>query len=128
LPDSAHPAKSTGTESGVLSDTERLPDQLKSTIRELALVNLQVVGMLDAAADNIPAELSLVIRTAEVFPGDELIYSGLVSSRCSEMFAAIQHTNHGLLLRAVGKRGAVAVVSRPFDATALRCLLEAASA
>lgn len=112
----------------VLSDTERLPDQLKSTIRELALVNLQVVGMLDAAADNIPAELSLVIRTAEVFPGDELIYSGLVSSRRSEMFAAIQHTNHGLLLRAVGKRGAVAVVSRPFDATALRCLLEAAIA
>ena len=111
----------------ILSDTERLPDQLKSTIRELALVNLQVVSMLDAAADNIPAELSLIVRTAEVFPGDELVYSGLVSSRRTEMFAAIQHSTQGLLLRAVGKRGAVAIVSRPFDAAALRCLLEAAN-
>ncbi|MFM7834695.1 MAG: hypothetical protein ACKPJD_23085, partial [Planctomycetaceae bacterium] len=80
-----------------------------------------------AAADNIPAELSLIVRTADVFPGDELVYSGLVSSRRTEMFAAIQHSTQGLLLRAVGKRGAVAIVSRPFDAAALRCLLEAAN-
>jgi DNA-binding NarL/FixJ family response regulator len=112
----------------ILSDTERLPEQFKSTIRELSLVNLQVAGMLDTAADTIPAELSLVIRTAEVFPGDELVYTGLVTSRRSEIFAAVQHSVHGLLLRAVGKRGAVAVVHRPFDAAALRCLLEAANA
>lgn len=111
----------------ILCDTERLPDQLKTIIRELLLVNVQVAGMLDSAADTIPAELSLIVRTAEVFAGDELAYAGLVTGRRSEIFAAIQHTAKGLLLRAVGKRGAVAFVNRPFDAAAFRCLLEAAA-
>jgi DNA-binding NarL/FixJ family response regulator len=108
----------------ILCDTERLPEQLKSIIRELALVNLHVAGMLDAAADTDPAELSLIIRTAEVFSGDESVYTGLVTNRRTEIFAAIQHSASGLMLRAVGKRGGVAVVNRVFDVAALRRLLE----
>ncbi|MFM7056152.1 MAG: protein kinase domain-containing protein [Planctomycetota bacterium] len=108
----------------ILSDTERLPEQLKSVIRELALVNLHVAGMLDAAVDTIPAELSLIIRTAEIFAGDEAVYAGLVTNRRDEILAAVQHSGKGLFLRAVGKRGGVAVVNRPFDAGTLRSLLE----
>lgn len=110
----------------ILGDTERLPEQLKAVIRELSLVNLQVAGMLDAMADRIPADLSLIVRTAEVFAGDESVYAGLVMNRRTEIFAALQHSAEGLFLRAVGKRGGVAIINRPFDSIALRSLLESA--
>jgi hypothetical protein len=109
----------------VLSDTERLPEELKGVIRELQLMNVQLAGMLDGSGESAGCALSLIVRTAEFFVGDELVYGGLVSGRRSELTAALQHSPRGLFLRAVGRRGAVAYVCRPFGLPAFRSLLEA---
>jgi CheY-like chemotaxis protein len=109
----------------VLSDTERLPEELKGLIRELQLMNVQLAGMLDVSGESAGCALSLIVRTAESFVGDELAYGGLVSGRRPELTAALQHSQRGLFLRAVGRRGAVAYVCRPFGVQAFRSLLEA---
>ncbi len=111
----------------ILSDTEKIPEALKTLLRELQLMNVELGGMLEAATEAPADMLSLILRTAESSRDDDMVYAGLVSARRPDLRAVVQNSQSGLVLRAVGVRGAVAAVSRPFDSQCFGCLLEAAA-
>lgn len=117
----------TGRPLRILSDTEKIPEGLRALLRELQLVNVESGGMLEATIESPAGTLSLILRTAESFSGDDVVYAGLVSARQLKLTAVLQNSQSGLQLRAVGVQGAVASVVRPFDSHCFRCLLEAAA-
>ena len=111
----------------ILSDTERIPDGLKVLLRELRLMNVQLGSILEASSEAPTGTLTLILRTAETFGGDDVVYAGLVSARKVSLTAVVQNSQAGLLLRAVGLRGAVAAVMRTLDSECFHCLLQAAA-
>lgn len=109
-------------------DSDRIPAILADSIRELRLLNVEVIAKgASAAAGSEPPHLTLVLRTARSTPGDNVSYPALLSHRTDSggLLACVQSDRGHLFLRAVGCQGVMAVCRRPLNARRLVCLFQA---
>ncbi len=111
------------------TESGRVPDPLAEMIRQTGLLDVIIVQGTDW--DSIPAEgpptVVILLRTAGQSAGDDLVYSRMVdrNSTSGDLTAAVQLDAEKLVLRAVSRRGVVAVTRRVLDENRLICLLQA---
>lgn len=109
-------------------DADRIPEALADILRELQLLNVEVINKGAAApTGSEPPQLTLVLRTAKTVASDSVLYPALLSQRKESpgLLASVQVDRGVISLRAVGGQGMTAVCRRSLDARRMVCLFQA---